>query len=366
MGINRLYASSWKKVKYENYVFFIILFLLLFLWSKYVIAGGNNEITTGSFITQADEAWNQLPFMPQLPDEPSYAEILTLDMPDANAMYYIDKDWQASLLIYEQGQQKMLLKLKTPYPSGQMPDPVLISGLFNENKILDILFCHSDDQGIGRAAENWEQNLYLFFDSQETTNNSIPLSSVHRGIGIWPEDCGEPDACEENLRESLLLILPAWGVKLTKSALEGIQQEGVPEHIEEQLHTLKEQIFADEDDFFAAVEVLIGEASTQAYRTLLVEYIEPEPCAIAVWSRLERSEEISYQISQYQVKGRQILTLENIDGDYDEASEILSIMIQERREQEEAPEPILLNLLKDASDYLCDEDEWFQFLVGRK
>jgi hypothetical protein len=356
------YTLRIEGVNHERYIICTIVFLLLFFGSTAIIAGENHDIAFGKFMIPTNERWEKLPFKPEFPDEYSYIEVLLLELPDKTVMYYLDKNWEASLIAFEYGQEQILWNAHTPYPSGQMPDPILVAGLFNTDQMPDILFCHSKDLGIGRYAEHWEQNMYLFFDGQKVVNNSIPLSFVDMSFGLQPEDCAQPGDCWENRRNSLLLILPAWGVKLTKSALENLWDGGVPEHIVEQLHVLEEQIFADEDAFLAAVETLIGEDSTMTYKELILQHVEPEPCTIAVWSRLEQSGEVSYHITLYQVSGQQIVLIENIDGHYDDTSEILHTVIQKRQEQEEAPEPILLNFLKNAPDYLCDEEDWFRYL----
>jgi hypothetical protein len=77
-------------------------------------------------------------------------------------------------------------------------------------------------------------------------------------------------------------------------------------------------------------------------------------------------EQETYQIEFYHIHEQQVVLVENTHGNYDKTSTILQAVIQKQQGQEDAPDPLLLNFSKRAPNYLCEEDEWFHSLEGRK
>lgn len=295
-----------RSLKYKRRMMIFIVFLLLFLCWKQIFAHEKQAIQFGKFITQSDDAWGKLPFKPELPNESFYAKILTLELPAKTAVFYYDKNWEAILLAYEQGQKRLLWKIHDPYPSsGQMPYPVLAAVLLNANQEFDLLFCHSNDRGIGKSAEHWDQNMYLFIDSQKTTEKPIPLSVVD--ISLCDSDQADCRGVWER-QDALVLIVPA--------------SEDTPGTI-----YVWSQRYRSEDQPPGATERMY-----------------------------------TYQIVEYQVKEDQLVNVETTEGSRLQTSELLRSIIWTRREQ--GNEPLLLNFAYPP--YLFDENTWLNFFTYRE
>lgn len=341
---------------------FTVAFLIWCLWGKPTFSGEHGGIQFGTFITESD-IWNK----DSLGVEFSPEQALELELDDETVLFYHDeRSWEAFVVVLQHRQKQILWKIDWLGTSGHVPDPILAAGNFNANQAPDLLFCYSTDRGIGKSAEHWTQYLYLFFDNEQTTEQPISLAVVD--IFLCDPDEEKLSSCKpsKDRLESLVMLLPAWGKKLSKMSFEHFEQEGLPKNIIIQLHVLEEQIFADENGFFEALELLIGKECTVEYYDEIVKYLEPEPCSIYVWSRREReyAGEASYQIVHYRVDGQELLVIEENDGNYQTTSEQLRAVLQHRQEYEEAPVPILLNFLKKSPNYLCEENEWFRYLEG--
>ncbi|MCP4405446.1 MAG: hypothetical protein GY801_50110 [bacterium] len=287
--------------------------------------------------------------------------IVLLPLNDKLVVWYVHvPDSYAYLSLFDDGQEQILQKSLDFF--GPYTDAILATGFLNQNAILDLLICPTEVIGVGRAAERWKQTLSIFFDEHTMTTPAISLSAVDATIMVHFDDCDRPGDCWERRRDSLVMILPAWGLTLTNSALENA---GVPDSIVEQVIPLVSQVFADEEIFLAAIEISIGQEQTAAYRQQFRASLEPAPGKLSVWSRMtdsDQPEQELYQVEFHQIQEQQVTLLETIDGSYHETSTILHSVIQKQREQENAPVPLLLNFSKRAPEYLCEEDEWFQFL----
>ena len=243
----------------------------------------------------------------------SPATVLQLTLDETTVMFYHDnRSWERSVYAFTHGQRQTIWKGKEwePYPSGQIPAPLLASGYLNRNQTPDLLLCVSYDRGIGRGTEHWNQELFVLFDYESSMTESIPLTKMD--IRVCNED-EEKEGCKtvKNTEDALVMILPA----------------------------------SEEENF-----------------------------TLVVWSRLNHCKgsilfddyykcSCLYRVSTYTRHDKQLHAVERIEGDYQQTSVLLHTMIQKRRAQEKAPAPILLNFLWELPYTLCDDEEkWFGIL----
>lgn len=332
-----------------------VLSILVFIGLRGTITLANEieGIQFGTFITKSD-IWNKY----RLGIDFSPEQALELNLDDETVLFYHDEpSWEAFVIVLQQTQKRILWKTERLLPSRLVPVPVLVAGLFNNNQKPDILFCLSIDQRIGKNAEHWEQSMYIFGDGQRNLQEPIILSFVDWEGGEQIKDSWY------KRKDSLIMILPAWGVSLTKTALEQLSNE-IPNAVVQLLTPLADQVFADDATFFQATETLIGKEQTTTYQQALSQSLAPAPGSIYVWSRIrtiEQAEVVTYQLERYDIQEQQVLPMETVTGNYQATSEKVRTAMQARREQADAPAPVLLNFLKHAPEYLCEEDEWFQY-----
>lgn len=213
---------------------------------------------------------------------------------------------QVALSLFQKGQEHVLwnnadvMELR-----GPATRPTLGTGRLNNNEILDILFCYTEDYGIGQNSEHWRQYLLLFFDE-------IPEAVNHSNI---------------------LLSMSDWSMsEETPSYRHG--RQGRP-------------------------------GSERRSFVMLFPATKKDPCTLIVWSRIETFEHpstntppsISFQIDTYQFQGMQMVNIDTISDSHSKTIALLRTMIAEKWIHGETP--IFLDF--SSKSLIKTEEEWFGY-----
>lgn len=278
----------------------ILISFIVVLLGKTLRTNATEQVWFGEQIEYVGGLWN---------------EALTIELDEQQIFLYHDKqnERQIRLSVVSQGKSEVLWEAdKIDAPWGSIPRDWIMASRFNAHAIPDLLVCYSDDCGTGQGVDCWVQNIHLFFDWQRTRSQPILLSSVDRRYvrPTSPDDhlyAVDIDGNPAKEHTSLVMILPAW---------------------------------------------------------------EQEVCALYVWSQIihfahpptNTPETVLYQVAEYRMHDNQMRLVNTIEGMYQQTSEMLHTVIQQRHDQPEAPAPLLLNFLaQKAPQSLYQEHEWFDW-----
>ena len=238
----------------------------------------------------------------ELPSTFSSEAAWTLALNGKLIMLYQRPHVNARLSFFTKGQEQVLWDYQG-YMSltGPARPPVLAEGFLNANETPDILFCYTDDKGIGQGAEVWDQYLLLFLDGTQQTS-PLRLSASDWWTDDKPPYMKGNDGQEASERETEVLLLPAHGTR---------------------------------------------------------------PCTVILWSCIETYDypptntphSIIYTIETYQLDGVQFIMTTTETGTSVSTAQTLRTLIEAERAA--GTPPILLDFNQRPTDYLASDDDWF-------
>ena len=112
---------------------------------------------------------------------------LMLPFDDHLLTIYQHSHLDVHLSLFKDGQEEILWKNDDVMELvGAAASPILGKGHFNLNNSSDILFCYTEDFGIGQSAEHWKQYLLIFFDGKADETFPILLSASDWSVSDEP------------------------------------------------------------------------------------------------------------------------------------------------------------------------------------
>lgn len=232
-------------------------------------------------------------------------------------LYQASQSYRIYLSIFSDGSEEQILWQSDElvgydfYNPWWIPVPALAGSQLNANDLPDLFVCYSIDCGNSQYSKCWKQYMLLLFDIEREMTSPIPLSEIQQSLTEGENSLYYTDE-EGNQgfsRNSLVMMLPA-----------------------------------------------SEETSLELYVWSRTEW-SPHPPSNTPASKI-------YKVVKYLFVIDRVSAVRKIEGTYQETSSFLRAIFSERRKLKEIPPPLLLNFLKKAPNYLCEENEWFRYLEG--